>query len=75
MRKGKFRPPQLQNRLVSFDEIRTLQLTPNSHGAKFHFDPMMWVVSANTQFAIVTEKTISRVHVSQGSAETLGEVG
>jgi len=32
---------------------------------------MMWVVSANTQFAIVTEKTISGVHVSQGCAETL----
>jgi len=32
---------------------------------------MMWVVSANTQFATVTEKTISEVHVSPGSAETL----
>jgi len=35
----------------------------------------MWVVSANTQFATVTEKTIFGVHVSPGSAETLvGEV-
>jgi len=31
----------------------------------------MWVVSANTQFATVTEQTISGVHVSPGSAETL----
>ena len=31
----------------------------------------MWVVSANTQFATVTEKTISEVHVSPGSGETL----
>ena len=31
----------------------------------------MWVVSANTQFATVSEKTISGVHVSPGSAETL----
>jgi len=40
-----------------------------THHAKFHFDPTMWVVSANTQFATVTEKTIYRVHVSPGSAE------
>jgi len=31
----------------------------------------MYVVWANTQFATVTEKTISGVHVSPGSAETL----
>jgi len=32
---------------------------------------MMWVVSANTQFATVNKKTISGVYVSTGSAETL----
>ena len=32
---------------------------------------MMWVVSANTQFAAVSEKTISGIHVSPGSAKTL----
>jgi len=32
---------------------------------------MTLVVSANTQFSNVTEKTISDVHVSPGSAETL----
>ena len=31
----------------------------------------MWVVLANTQFATITEKTISVVHVSPGSGETL----
>jgi len=35
----------------------------------------MWVVSANTQFATVTEKTISGVYVSPGSAETLVRKG
>ena len=35
----------------------------------------MWVVSANTQFAAVTEKTISWVHVFLGSAETLVKRG
>jgi len=42
-----------------------------THQTKFHFDPTMYVVSANTQFATVSEKTISGVHVSPGSAETL----
>jgi len=42
-----------------------------THHAKFHFDPTMWVVSANTQFATVSEKTIYGVRISQGSAETL----
>jgi len=36
---------------------------------------MMWVVLANTQFATVTEKTISGVHVSPGSAEALVKRG
>jgi len=42
---------------------------------KFYFDLTMWVVSANTQFATVTEKTISGVYVSPGSAETLVRTG
>ena len=42
-----------------------------THHAKFYFDLTMWVVSVNTQFATVTEKTISEVRVSSGSAETL----
>jgi len=74
MGKGKFRSPQLRSRLVDFDEFRTFELSsedyPPCH-AKFHFDPTMWVVSANTQFGTVTEKTVSRVHVFPGSAETL----
>jgi len=31
----------------------------------------MWVVSANTQFVTVIQRTISEVHVSPGSAQTL----
>jgi len=31
MGKGKFRPSQLQNHLVDFDEIRTLQISPEDH--------------------------------------------
>ena len=37
----------------------------------FYFGPMTWVVSANTQFATVTENTISGVLVSPGNADTL----
>jgi len=36
---------------------------------------MMWAVLANTQFATVTEKTISGVYVSPASAETLVRTG
>ena len=58
-RKGKFRPLQLRNRLIDFDEIRTSELPPEDRSpAKFHFNPTMWLVSANTQFATVIEKTI-----------------
>ena len=72
MGKDKFRPPQLRNCLVDFDEIRTLELPLKTmHHTKFHFDPMMWVVLADTQFATDTEEPISGVHVSPGSAETL----
>jgi len=46
-----------------------------THCAKFYFDPTISVVSANTQFAIVTEKTISGVYVSPGSADTLVRTG
>jgi len=35
----------------------------------------MWEVSANTQFATITERTISGVHVSPGIAETLVRKG
>jgi len=42
-----------------------------THHAIFHFNPTMWVVLANTQFATVSEKRISGIRVSQGSAETL----
>jgi len=42
-----------------------------THHAKVHFDMTMWVVSANTQFVTVTEKTISGVHVSPGGADIL----
>jgi len=42
---------------------------------KFHFDPTMWVGSAKTQFATALKKTISGVHVSPGSTETLTERG
>jgi len=28
MRKGEFRPPQIRNRLIDFDKIRTLKLPP-----------------------------------------------
>jgi len=31
MGNGKFRPPQLRNRLTDFDEIRTLELGPEDH--------------------------------------------
>jgi len=31
VRKGKFRPPQLRNRLIDSDEIRTLVLSPECH--------------------------------------------
>jgi len=65
VRKSKFRPPKLRNRLIEFDEIRTLELNPKATDhVKLHFDPTMWVVSANTQFATVIEKTISGVHMS-----------
>jgi len=51
--KGKFRPPQLRNRSTDVDEIRTLELPPKTtHNAIFHFNPMTWVVSANTQFLV-----------------------
>ena len=69
---GKFRPPYLRNRLTDVDEIRTLeQPLETTHHAKIHFDPTMWVVSENTQFTTVTEKTIFGVHASPGNAETL----
>ena len=46
--------PQLQNRLTDFDVTQTLELPPKTtHHAKFYFDPTMWVVSANIQFATV----------------------
>jgi len=44
--------------LIDFDEIRTLEhyyLLKATYHAKFHFDPTMWMLSANTQFATVTE--------------------
>ena len=76
VRKGKFRPPELRNRCIAFDEIRTSELSSEDRiPCKFHFDPTMWVVSANTQFATVSEKTISWVHVFLGSAETLVKRG
>jgi len=76
MGKGKFRPPQLRNRLTDFDEILTLELSHEEHPPrKISFQSDMWVVSANTQFVTVTEKTISGVHVSPGSAETLVRKG
>ena len=53
MEVGKFRPPQLRNRLTDFDEIRILERLKTSHHAKFHIDPTTWVVLANTQFATV----------------------
>jgi len=57
--------------LIDFDEIRTLELPPEAtHHAKFNLYPTMRVVSANTQFATVTEKIISGVHVSSGTAES-----
>jgi len=57
---------------TDFDEIRTLELPPEAtHRAKFNLYPTMRVVSANTQFATVTEKLISGVHVSSGTAETV----
>jgi len=28
---GKFRPPQLRNRLTDFDEIQNLELSPEDH--------------------------------------------
>jgi len=43
--------------LIDFDELRTLQNFTSIWG--------------NTQFATVTEKTISEVRVSPGSADTL----
>jgi len=58
--------------LIDFDEIQTLELPREAtHHAKFNLYPMMRVVSANTQFATVTEKIISGVHVSSGTAETV----
>jgi len=82
MRKGQISTPWLPNRSMDFDEIRHLELSLEvptrrpRHDAKFHFDRTMWVVWANTQFATVTEKTISGVRVSPGSADTLvREVG
>jgi len=29
--KGKFRPPQLRKRLIDFDKIQTLELSPEEH--------------------------------------------
>jgi len=76
MTKGKFQPPQIQDRLIDFEKNRTLELSrKTTHHAKFHFDPTMRVLSANTQFATVTEKTISGVHVSPGSGKTLVRIG
>ena len=46
-----------------------------THQAKFYFDMTIWMVSANAQFVIVTEKTISVVHVSRGSAAALVTAG
>ena len=72
MGKGKFRPPQLGNHLVILMKFEPQNyLLKNTQHTKFHFDPTIWVVSANTQFATVTVKTISGVHVSPSSAETL----
>jgi len=41
LRKGKFRPSQLRNHLIDFDEIRTLELSPKDHPPRkisFRFD-------------------------------------
>ena len=71
-RKSKFRPPQLHNRLIDLMKFEPWNhVLKTTHHAKFHFDPTMRVVSANTQLTTVTEKTISVVHVSPGSAKTL----
>ena len=71
MEMGKFRPPQLRNRLTDVDEIQTLQLPlETTHHAKLHFDPTTWVVSANTQFVTVRFLSLSflasslRAHVA-----------
>ena len=53
MGEGKFRPPQLRNCLTDFDETRTITTPETTHHAKFHFDSITSVVSANAQFATV----------------------
>ena len=62
----KFRPPQLQNCLIDFDEIQTSEvrtIPPEDQPPyKISFQLMTWVV---------WPKTISGVHVSPGSAQTL----
>jgi len=68
-----FDPPQLQNSLIYFDEMLILELSPKSHLPRkisFRSDDVGGL-SKYTQFATVTEKTLSGVRVSSGSAETL----
>jgi len=65
--RANFDPQQLRNRLTNFDKIRTSELPYLLKTSHFH--PTTWVVSANIQHD--WKGTISEVHVSPGSAETL----
>jgi len=57
---GKFRPPQLRNRLTDVHEIRNLELPlETTHHAKFYLDPATWLVSANSQFTTVRFLSLS----------------
>jgi len=76
MGKGKFRAAQLWNLLIDFCKIRTLELSLEDHLSckiPFRFDDVGGL--GESQFATITEITISVVHVSQGSADTLVRTG
>jgi len=72
MRKGKFRPPQIRNHLIDFNEIRNLELPHEDHIlCKISFRSDNVGDLGEYPVVTVTEKTISGVHVSPSSAETL----
>ena len=51
MGEGELQPAYLRNCSTDFDGSQTLELSPNDHPPrKFHFDTMMWVVSAIPRF-------------------------
>jgi len=68
--RASFDSPQPRNCLTDFDKIRISELSPEDQPpCKISFERTMCVVSANTQHD--WKDTISWVHVSPGSTDTL----